>query len=98
MKESLLNKLSSRIHHSQPQTINNVDSGEINNGPEIKPGILSDNAAASTSNKSSPEEEPTNQTPGNSIRPSWLHQVKGRITKTVEEKYTEYKNEKEMRR
>ena len=29
---------------------------------------------------------------------TWLHTVKGRIAKTVEEKYTEYKNEKEMRK
>jgi hypothetical protein len=31
-------------------------------------------------------------------QPSWLHNVKGRIAKTVEEKYSEYKSEREQRR
>ena len=31
-------------------------------------------------------------------RSSWLHQVKGKIAQKVEEKYSEYKNEKEMRK
>ncbi len=35
--------------------------------------------------------------PGAAATPSWLHQVRGRIARTVEEKYTEYKSERERR-
>merc|ERR1712083_212132 len=41
---------------------------------------------------------PTDQDSEQKITSSWLHTVKGKIAKTVEEKYTEYKNEKEMRK
>ena len=40
----------------------------------------------------------TNQESEQKHTSSWLHTVKGKIAKTVEEKYTEYKNEKEMRK
>merc|ERR1712083_377585 len=41
---------------------------------------------------------PTDQDSEQKITSSWLYAVKGKIAKTVEEKYTEYKNEKEMRK
>ena len=79
-----MNRFSSKFSNS-PNSQNNSTS--INNG-DLPPIINTD--------KSSPET--TTETPGGENNKSWLQNVKGKIAKTVEEKYTEYKNEKEMRK
>jgi hypothetical protein len=57
----------------------------INNcDPEFKSGIA--------------EEDPDGCQETPTGRSSWLHQVKGKIAQKVEEKYSEYKNEKEMKK
>lgn len=71
LKETLLNKFSSKFSQSTPNT-SSINDGDL---PPLE--------------KSSQEDL---------SKQSWLHTVKGKIAKTVEEKYTEYKNEKEMRK
>jgi len=92
LKETLLNRFSSKFS-TNSSTANQSNSGtsvSINDGDLVP--ILS-------TEKSSPDlnlQESENQK--GAAGGTWLHTVKGRIAKTVEEKYTEYKNEKEMRK
>ena len=92
LKETLLNRFSSKFS-TNSSTANQANSGtsvSINDGDLVP--ILS-------TEKSSPDlnlQESENQK--GAAGGTWLHTVKGRIAKTVEEKYTEYKNEKEMRK
>ena len=91
LKETLLNKFSSKFStNSSTNQANSGTSVSINDGDLVP--ILS-------TEKSSPDlnlQESENQK--GAAGGTWLHTVKGRIAKTVEEKYTEYKNEKEMRK
>lgn len=51
---------------------------------------LSGSPKTSSGEQSTPQSQPSGA--------SWIHQVKGRFTKTVEEKVSEYRQEKELRR
>ena len=82
LKETLLNRFSSKF---------SSNSGGQQNFASINNGDLAP-ISVTNSDKSSPDHD-LEQT-----KSSWLHTVKGKIAKTVEEKYTEYKNEKEMRK
>ena len=80
LKESILNKFSKFSSKSPNPSINNGDPQQQSN--EISSNIL---------------DEELNNVSGVGVgqpKPSWYHQVRGKI----EEKYTEYKNEKDMKR
>ena len=79
-----MNKFSSKFSTSTTSQANAASSVSINDGDLPPP--------QTSSEKSSPEQDCEQK------QTSWLHTVKGKIAKTVEEKYTEYKNEKEMRK
>lgn len=94
LKETLLNRFSSKFSSSSATAAGAVSTApntSINNG-DLQPSSLSVSSAAisgdNTTEQSSAEE--TRQS-------SWLNTVKGKL-KTVEEKYNEYKNDKEMRK
>ena len=80
LKESILNKFSKFSSKSPNPSINNGDPQQPNE-------ILSESLL----------EDELNNGVGGGVghpKPSWYHQVRGKI----EEKYTEYKNEKDMKR
>ena len=80
LKESILNKFSKFSSKSPNPSINNGDPQQQSN--EIPSNLLDDEL---------------NNVSGVGVgqpKPSWYHQVRGKI----EEKYTEYKNEKDMKR
>ena len=70
---------------------------------QVRPSAPEAPAAASSSSTPSAAHGPQSFSgdgvppPGAAATPSWLHQVRGRIARTVEEKYTEYKSERERR-
>ena len=90
---------SSSSSNSQPSSGNVSINNEFGLGNEAQ--IIVDDPEGGEgggSGEMTQTQQQQQQQQPSSTTSSWLHQVKGRIAKTVEEKYTEYKHDRELKR